>query len=437
MIIPEGTEEVPNVSNGPGVTILKRNNTRFYEQILHLNTTELPDAVATNGKWFGYAQSGQTVVFKLDSSNEAIEMATIEDMGPVIKFLGDDSLIIISTSSIRSYQFNGTEWTLITETITEINIQFPSYAAHFFDDDHLALFSSPQTALFLTRSTNNSWSVVDSLETNSTSALTSIAWNGNDTVMLGAVQNSFGLESGVLSIYTKDQLNEWKLQRTINASELTTGVAYFTLSLQAADANTFYVGAPLDGFFQTAISGGSVFIFTRNMNLLWEPTVRISSTAINVLFGTDILITDQEIVFGSIAQGGDGLVTYLHSLPMCYFDPINVTCSDTIMESCDTLTDIEIPQLYMDNTPQCGAALIQQDQLSLGFNGSVIIHLEFQRNANNKASCDVLITCRTPSTPNQVTVPTTNAPGTTSGSLHSYHYMSLGSILVMAIALLH
>jgi hypothetical protein len=392
-----------DVSSGSAVMAIRRRDSEGQYQHV-ANITEVSSLFfATNGKWIMSAGS-PSVLFSIDANNKLSNASFIAaTVGGFL--LSDDTFVGYDPVSengdgnytFRSFEYNAANnnWTEIagTKLVVPTSVMFNGdYSTYRVSDTHLVFLDilTPDnfTAQIYKRQANKSWSFFDSVPVNSSST-GSVNFNGVDTLVYSLPMNTEDGVAGIVFIHTK--INGQWIRQKFNGANLgyrPLGIIGYTTIF--ANPNTLFVSAGAEGY-TGSISGGKVLMLTRNAEGLWEPSIDLIGNG--GLVGLGFGINDYDIVAGSVTSTDLGISIRFLSGPLCFTQPINVTCSNQQVNDC---SDVEITELYTVNNPQCGAITANLNGFSLVNNQAISAEFTFTRGYGADFSCNATVTCPAP-----------------------------------------
>jgi hypothetical protein len=437
------------------MAITRRNNEGVYVHVANF-TQSVSYQATTNGKWVALRGAGNAL-FSVDATNTVSEQSFIYSSGGFL--LSDDTFVGWDPNgyTICTFSYNASDNKWISIAGTELSVADVTVAGDWstyqVSDTHLTLIDYTQQGNYILkiheRLSNRSWSLTDSFAVDNTFfSPGSPIYNGVDTVAYAIPAESNGNGNfGFVLIYTKVN-DQWSLQHTFSATSVGyRAPAYFGWSTVFLDADTLLVSAGKEG--NTSPDAGKVLMLTRNTNGVWEAVLDFVGSA---TFGLGIGVNDHDLIIPSLVLnvlvGADTLANYLtfNVAPRCFYQPINVTCSNQQVTDC---ADISSAELYTVNNPQCGAVTANLLGLSLVNNQALEAQFSFTRDFGSTVYCNATITCPAPPVTNAppviTTTPATTAPVTTappvaptSNNVNNAGVLQLGlaSFFVTVVALL-
>lgn len=363
-----------------------------------------------NGNWFGMLDdSNELLMFRLDDNYQVINVTTRTLAASALQLLPDDSIVYYDTGLISMTRYNGDKWVdydWSVHTYMENNGVFLSMWA---DNNTLIFRNSTAQVLFYTRADDGTWTYAEEFEANRTEA-SYMVYNGVDTLFFVNALGLYGSATslGYIEIYTRQDNGEWT-EQIIIGGDITDGfvqsaIGYYSLSLINKD--TLAVGAPLDGY--QSGSGkrgisigvdypiGSMRILRRQENKQWT-LVAQSELSTPGSFAATTIRTSTHLVttFGNtLLTNSSGTPTMFYSFPLCFFEPVDVTCSDVETDTCQfNLTSGAGYTINSD--PECGAysfSLAGYTNMTYSFD----VTFRFDKVLAASATCNATFTCPLP-----------------------------------------
>eukprot|EP00029_Vermamoeba_vermiformis_P013207 TRINITY_DN811_c0_g1_i1.p1 TRINITY_DN811_c0_g1~~TRINITY_DN811_c0_g1_i1.p1 ORF type:complete len:487 (+),score=67.70 TRINITY_DN811_c0_g1_i1:22-1482(+) len=380
-------------STGSAIAIFKRNSGGYYDLLKTINTASTVSSAATNGDWFSYVLStGAAQIFQMNGTT-IINSSPIANAGSYTSILSDNSVLFLGASSIKTYQFITNSWTLVdTSPVTlTTGTQFPPY--HLMDNT-LAIYESGTSRVKLYTRSNSSWALQDQFTFSS--SVSRIIWTG-DTVIL--TDHANGDPKGVVWIYVKVGNSTWTNTNTTAAADIgVTSQGYLGQYVALLDKDTVAIAAPFDAVSNNRLyDSGSVFLLTRTSTGSWSYSVKLLPRLRGPIYGTSLAVSGRDLLIGQCSLQVDissnfNLDCSLHALPLCFQQPINVTCNDVTFDTCTTYPDLSAVQMFTVNNPLCGTTTSTLDRVQ--FSGtSLVVDMTFARDYVASATCNITLTC--------------------------------------------
>ncbi len=421
--------------SGTSIAIFKRNSDGFYNLVNTINTASAVSGVATNGNWFSYVLStGSAQIFQLNGGS-IVNTTSYSNAGLYTNILSDDSVLFLDTSSIKTYQLVSGSWTSVdTSSVTlPASTMYPPY---HLTDTTFAIYESGTSLVKLYTRNNSSWVKQDQFSFST--QVSRIIWTGDDTVVL-TNHLSASDPQGTVWIYVKVNNVTWTNVNTTTATDIgVTTVGYFGQSVALLDQNNIAVSAPFDGIDNARFyDSGSVFLLTRSGSGSWSYSARLRPLLRGPVYGSSLATSGRDLLIGQCALQTDvnaklKVDCSFHPLPLCFQEPINVTCNDVTFDTCTTFPSLSGLEMFTVNNPLCGTTASNLDRVQ--FSGaSLVVDMTFTRNYVAPATCNITLTC--PSAPvvrapDGSVVPVAPQPGKTPSSSSVSSAVTLSSFVI-------
>ncbi len=418
-------------------------------------------SLSTNGEWIFVSNYDFRVtsrqILRIDSNGIFANETYTIDAGQYSWMFDDGSVASFDADGIKTFNFNGTDWTI---TRTEIPEGYPELAYSWFRRQSNYIYTSvqvskvPETyeALIMARQPNHTWALVETIplfDTDLGGDLI-ILYDGNDTIILGS-GTGYGTD-GRISVRHRE--NDWQAVQNITLD--TVGIveynqigSFFAQNIQFVDQNTIVATAPHDGYYnQTVFIGGSIIWIERDESSgIWTPTKRATSNN-PATFGVGLAVLDKQVITFEVESyvtidGGNyygNSTLYLTRAAPCLLEPTDVTCHNLTWTSCDTLPDntnqLNVSSLYTINTSiGCGQVSVQQSGFARG-SQSVMVEFTFTRSGFNDVICTSVISC-TSSAPTTSQQPTESSRPSKISVGHQISGTNVLTLLAVFVAVLH
>jgi hypothetical protein len=382
---------------GTSFSVFKRNSEGYYDLLTTSSLGNNVNSIATNGNWFSYVLStGSAQIFQMNGTS-IINSTPIASGSTFTSVLSDDSVIFLGSSSIKTYKYINTTWTLVdtsSATLPSAGLVTP----YHMTDNTLAIYESGASLVKLyTRFSNSSWRVQDQFSY-STSQVSRIIWNGDDTVVLTYHLGSSD-PRGVVRIYVKVD-NTWTNTNTTTAADIgITSVGYFGQHVALLDNHNIAISAPYDGQGGSrGYDSGSVLLLTRTSTSSWSYSYQLESRMRGAIYGTSLTVNGRDLLIGQctvqvpIDLSSFSLDCSFHPLPRCFYQPINVTCNDITLDTCSTFPDLSAVEMFEVNNPLCGTTTSTLDRVQ--FSGtSLRADFTFARANVVPVTCNITLAC--------------------------------------------
>lgn len=440
--------------SAPTMSVRRRNAEGAYLHVANI-TAEIPSPYSnTNGKWIAILpflnSGGGATLVTIDDNNNISNSSFIA--GTVGGFLlSDDTFVGFDPQAlddgnytIRTYQYESSDntWNEIAGTQLLVTSQVSwqgDYSSYRATDTHLTVavtdsYSGNITVMIYERQANKSWTFMDSLPVNSSFGQPAgVNFNGMDTVIVTYPMFVVQADStyGVAFLYTKNN-GVWSEEplRVLDLGYRPVGLLGTTTIF--IDANTLLVSVALDGYGGgggALGNAGKILMLTRNSTGNWQPSLDLVGGS--GLFGLGLSVSDRDVIVASLTSyNGNGYFFDLYSGPLCFTEPINVTCHEEQVNEC---SQVLFSELYTVNNPQCGAVSATMDSFSLVNNQAVQVQYSFSKGFGPSVTCNATVTCPAPPV-----APVSNvvAAPTKVSSAGATQVVGFASLLLTALALM-
>ncbi len=369
--------------------------------------------LSTNGNWIAVVANPYVDLFQLNASRLITKAYSFYFPNTTGWIFPDDTFVALWPDAIRTYEFDGQNWTLIQEEVPQqYTTLVPANIVDFrpilmkVGPNYFTGFTTNSTFVY-ERHANRSWSLVTNIPTEPIldSAIRHVLYNGFDTIIVSSVLST-SLRIEAARIYTKNNTNgQWTLTQTLYTTELEmNSQGYFPLAAEMMSNSAFVLAAPVDLINDNQT--GSLYWYDRDESGSWIYTRRIrsaeSASSEVSSFGFAIAPVDNTVLAYQCTLSE--LSCYLYRAEGCFFEPTNVTCHDQVSPSfCDT--NITITDYYTINTrSNCGAVEAHLDGIKATEAG-IELALRFTRDGAKDVSCTATKLCDRSASPSTVSVP--------------------------------
>ncbi len=430
-----------STNNSASAWFVYREKNGQYAKVATVPTqSPFPVAVFNNGKWMGGQSSAEPVIelFRLDANDNVVNFTTIQQTSmQYTTLLSDDTIVFLDqTNNFTSLvlQSNGS-WIPLPKKLAALSFLGSSSedkVVHI-SDDFLVFFNVSQNVrcLIHARQPDGSWLLNDTFvfapPVIQVLSSFSIYYNGYDSLIVVYSHSTFNnTPTPGFIVFTTKVNNEWKYQ-IITGYEV--GLANTQLNLgigggiAAIDANTVVINAPVQGVANEALGN---LLVVRRTNNTWN-ALATAHTPDFGSFGTAVGVTNNHVV-ATLATYANSVVSYhFYSVPRCLFAPINATCFDVEVSTCQF--DVSNTDAFEIN--QCGGYDVKASVSGLAYkNNSLAVTFEFDRVLSPTVTCSSTLACPVP--PSAVPA-TTVTPGTNTVSSASVISSVASLALVLAL----
>eukprot|EP00029_Vermamoeba_vermiformis_P008337 TRINITY_DN3870_c0_g1_i2.p1 TRINITY_DN3870_c0_g1~~TRINITY_DN3870_c0_g1_i2.p1 ORF type:complete len:508 (+),score=25.36 TRINITY_DN3870_c0_g1_i2:1357-2880(+) len=381
--------------------ILKRNELSgvFY---LRWVESQYCASVTTDGVWFACARLNDLLVFTFDevASNYGTSISLTGAYANV-QLMSDGTLVALNSDRVVTYKFSSNTWTMVnTTTISALKYPFTGLLMHLTDTS--LAYSDGTSARLLQRNPDYSWTLLEQVDLSPVAlSLYSLLWI-NDTLVVSYIfdmpPSSY---STLLRVYVKTN-NAWNVTLETSGQGLIDPSGALGSSLVKLSDTQVIVGASNDGQLANGNFGtGSILSLDRGTDMQWQFTARVQDTARDGLWAMSVISSDQELIVWrcvEIRTVYPDMSSFIDStcgptvVPLCFKDPVNVTCHDQHFNACSNITNVNTNDLFTVHNPGCGVALASS-RTSLRNNG-LEISFDFNRfGAPVTGSCTATLTC--------------------------------------------
>jgi hypothetical protein len=409
----------PTNSSAYGFSVFKQQQNGMYDKIQTVAEDEASEFTLNNGQWMGgWSWGGFFRLFQLDSNGAVTNDKRVtlpsssHNSGEHVALLTDNTIVYYDeyTGNFSSMVFSADSWS-VGPSFSAPDLASAGHpgTTYWITDDHIVYTNDSYWTFLYTRQQDGSWLETDRFAFNSslvdyTYSMT-LYFNGYDTVVFaftnGVLEGESG-PAGVIVLNTK--VNDvWTVQ-IITAPQLLLRNSWPALgygSIASIGDHTMIFGAVREdstskkrGYpVYTEPIGRGVLI--QRQNNLWVPSALIYPEDYGYLGGR-VLVTNTDILLTfEVEYLSNGRKFVFQSIPRCVVEPINVTC-----------LDVEVPTCQLDSSDPNPLAFSFGDQCQ-GFNVSVSVKsvlvedfkvtadLEFERPLST-VSCKATLTCPRP-----------------------------------------
>lgn len=394
---------------GTSFSIFKRNSDGFYDRLATPTVGSTINSIATNGNWFSYVLNGGSAqIFQMNGTS-IINSSPISSGSTFTSVLSDDSVLFLGPSSIKTYKYIDSTWTLVDTSAATLPAASLVTSYHLTDTT-LAVYESGASLVKLyTRFSNSSWRVQDQFSYTA-SQVSRIVWTGDDTVVL-TYHLGASDPRGVVRVYVKVG-DTWTNPNTTTAANIgISSVGYFGQHVVLLDNNNIAISAPYDG--QGGARGydsGSVFLLTRTETSSWRYSYQLKSRMGGAYYGTSLAVNGRDLMIGQCAVqvpadlSSFSLDCSFHPVPRCFYQPINITCHDVTFDTCSTFPELSAVEMFEVNNPLCGTTTSSLDRVQ--FSGtSLRADLTFSRPNTASVTCNITLICPVATGPDGTVIP--------------------------------
>ncbi len=419
--------------------IFRESNGLYYKVSNGTIATD-PQITLNNGAWMGGFGSSGVTLFKLDANDNVINQTDFP-ISEAPALLSDNTLVYYNSTSawFSSFVANNTDLTwaerpgFAAENITLNAYPFNSYV---IDDNYIIWINASFYTFVYSRQQDGSWTQTDGFAFTSPVDSTSpfnMYFNGADTLIFSYPTTTFPASTSIGGLVLVTKVNNvWQTQ-VITADQIGLSVAANLgyRSFAALNKDTLAFGAPDQGLAKkrgnvvVPIPVGNVIIIQRRNNT-WVPTAKLYAKE-NGVFGTSIGISDNQIVVSFWNSLPSSYNFQFYTVPLCVVQPINVTCVDQQVSTCQV--DVSSTNVYSIND-QCDGFNTEASITDINVKDYALsVTFEFNRAVSPSATCTSTLTCPRP--PTTTTTPTT----TPTKAVSSASVVSAVGTLVMLLAL--
>lgn len=420
-----------DVASNYSLTVMKMGSGGQVTRIASQIVASLNANTVTNGEWFGFYFGTELTLFQLDDLNNLVNPTVLDYNSYYYVLLEDNSIVLYDTSkqAIRTLLLNGTgQWTPLEEEIPASGVSSaPSFPSVWANNNTMVFYNVTGHVNIYSRANNGGWTFESKFQSNGTGVF-SLLYNGVDALFfispLGQWPGS--TKTGYIIIYTKID-GEW-VQQVILADDLPVTqppfLGYYSYGMVRKDLAV--IAATYDGY---AVSGeiGSLYFMQRLADNKWTAVAKASVDNVG-LFGYKTWITSTHIIapFTDTYTESEAGPSGFYAIPICIFEPINVTCNAVVTETCDiSLLDSDAFTIHSNSL--CGDVAAAVESIAFAdytFN----VEFSFTKSLVASTSCNANISCPAPPVAASVPVGTKATSSATNSAI-----VSASTVLAFAV----
>ncbi len=382
------------MGNGNEMRILTKDTSSglFYTRWF---TSQSCYAVATNGVWFACASDTDLILFTFDeSSSNYGTMLTYPEVYANVQFLSDGSLVTVNETTVVTRVNSSGTWNIVDTTSINVAREDPFGVVVHLTETTLA-YALGNNAYLMQRNQNYSWTVLEQVPIlfNDTKFPGQIFW-ANDTLLVTYVFHTSIVDwsSGVQLLVKTD--NGWNVTLDTQGDgyvEMNGGLGTVLLPLSETQilVNALFDGTATRGFFGV----GSILLLERGSDRQWRITSLVQNTVRDEMWGLSMLKTDRDVLIWNCRVITNGMFESMCGfvpVPLCFSEPISVTCLNQQLASCTSVSNFKTDELFTVKNA-CGMTEVAS-RASFSTRG-LQVSLEFSRFGVQLAACNATVSC--------------------------------------------